>query len=274
MNLESGWASYTSAGEEIPAFTAQPPGARIPLPAVVVIHELFGVDAHIEDVTQRIAAAGYQAFAIDLWGAGGGRPPELTRERVEAMRAFLNLNPSGWSGPQAREQVLTTVAEPERSRLQATMARLFGSDEGRSARFVRYTEIARDAVRHLKAEGGASRKVGVVGFCMGGRIAGQLACSEPAVDATVVFYGSPPPIDKISTIACPVLGHYADPDPRITPLIPAFADAMFAERKSFLHHVYTAPHAFFNDTTGAYRPGAARAAWARTLSFLLDHLSA
>jgi hypothetical protein len=42
-----------------------------------------------------------------------------------------------------------------------------------------------------------------------------------------------------------VLGHYADPDPRITPHIPAFAGAMREAGKNFESHVYPAPHAFF-----------------------------
>ncbi len=104
-------------------------------------------------------------------------------------------------------------------------------------------------------------------------MSGLVACSEAPPDAAVVFYGAPPPVEKAAAVGCPVLGHYADPDPRITPAIPAFAEAMRAAGKSFQHHVYAgAPHAFFNDTARSYRPTPARAAWARTLSFLLEHL--
>lgn len=275
MRLETGWGKYESAGQSIPAFFARPPSARTLLPAVVVIHELWGVEEHIEDVTQRFAAAGYEALAPDLWAAGGVRPEAITRERVSALRGFLTANPAAWTGWQAREEALGGVAEPERGRLAATVARLMGPDEGRAERFSRYTEIFRDAIGHLRAQAGtADRKVGVVGFCLGGGIGGLLACAEPTLNAVVVFYGASPPAERIPGIACPVLGHYADPDPRITPTIPAFAEAMRASGKTFEHHVYPkAPHAFFNDTSGAYRPDPARAAWARTLSFLLSHLS-
>ena len=273
MAMQTGWLEYQSAGEAIPAFFARPPGARAPLPAVVVIHELYGVEQHIEDVTCRFAAAGYEALAPDLWSPGGARAEVITRERVAAMRAFLTANPAAWSGPEARERALAAVDEPERQRLAATMARMFGPDEGRAQRFARYTEIVRGAVAHLRAgPDAAARKIGAVGFCMGGGIAGLVACSEPALSAAVVFYGAPPPLDRVAAIDCPVLGHYADPDPRITPGIPAFAEAMRAQGKRFEHHVYGAPHAFFNDTAGAYRPDAARAAWARTLAFLLAEL--
>lgn len=277
MDLAAEWVSYDSAGQAIPTFVARPPGARAPLPAVVVIHELYGVDEHIEDVTSRFAAAGYEAWAPDLWGAGGARPEALTRARVTAARAFLNANPATWSGPAPRQQALDQVPDQaERDRLAATLGRLFGSDEGRAARFARYTEIFRDGVRHVRGRpGSADRKIGTVGFCLGGGLSGLVACSDAPPDAAVVFYGAPPPVEKAPMIGCPVLGHYADPDPRITPTIPAFAEAMRAAGKSFQHHVYPAtPHAFFNDTTRAFRPAAARAAWARTLSFLLQHLDA
>jgi carboxymethylenebutenolidase len=275
MKLETGWDSYDSAGQAIPVFFARPPGARTPLPAVVVIHELFGVDDYIEDVAGRFAAAGYEAWAADLWSAGGARPEAITRERVTAMRAFLNANPAAWSGAPARDEALARVPEPERGRLAASIARLFGSDEGRAARFARYTEILRGAVAHVRAQPAAGdRKIGSLGFCMGGGLSGLLACAEPALSAAVVFYGAPPPAERVPTVGCPVLGHYADPDPRITPTIPAFAEAMRSNGKLFEHHVYAgAPHGFFNDTAAAYRPIAARAAWARTLSFFLAHLS-
>jgi dienelactone hydrolase len=45
----------------IPAFLALP--AVTPAPAVIVFQEIFGVNAHIRDVTQRLAAAGYVAIA-------------------------------------------------------------------------------------------------------------------------------------------------------------------------------------------------------------------
>ena len=269
MKTENGWARFESAGQAIPAFFARPPGARGPLPAVVVVQEVWGVEEHIEDLVGRFAAAGYEAFAPDLWAAGGERPEVLTRARVSALRSFLVANPAAWSDADARARALALEPEPERTRLDATMARLFGSDEGRAARFVRYTEILQDGVRHLRSP--AERPIAAVGFCMGGGLAGLLACADPALRAAVAFYGPPPPVEKVAGIGCPILGHYAQNDPRITPAVPAFAEAMRASGKRFPHHVYPgAPHAFFNDTSQAYRPDAARAAWARTLSFLFE----
>lgn len=270
MKLETEWVQVESGGHGVPAYRARPPGARTPLPAVVVIQEVWGVDDHIEDVANRFAAAGYEALAPDLWSGTGARPEILTRERVNAVRAFLAASPAAWSSPEARQAALAQLPEAQRDSLAATMGGFFGSDEGRPARFARYLEIVQGAVAFLRP---ADRKVGSVGFCMGGGLSGMLAVAEPTLSAAVVFYGTPPAAEGIPRIACPVLGHYGDPDPRITPSIPAFAEAMAAAGKSFEHHVYAAPHAFFNDTSLAYRPDAARAAWARTLAFFLAHLS-
>ncbi|HEY9593185.1 MAG TPA: dienelactone hydrolase family protein, partial [Spirochaetia bacterium] len=69
-------------------YFAIPERAAPPLPGVVVISEIWGVVEHIEDVTRRIAAAGYAAFAPDLFAENGERPPALTRDRIAGLQAF------------------------------------------------------------------------------------------------------------------------------------------------------------------------------------------
>ena len=63
MSVKGEWVSYGSER----GYLAFPPRAALPLPSVVVIQEIFGVVEHIEDVTRRIAAAGYVALAPDLY---------------------------------------------------------------------------------------------------------------------------------------------------------------------------------------------------------------
>src|SRR5262249_354465 len=50
-------------------------------PAVVVIHENHGLNAHIEDVARRLAVEGYLALAPDLLSVNGGTPPEEDKAR-------------------------------------------------------------------------------------------------------------------------------------------------------------------------------------------------
>lgn len=272
MKLDTGWVTFASAGENFPAYFARPPQATPGMPALLIIHEAFGVDAYIEDVANRFAAAGYETLAPDLLSPGGTRPPELTRPRLDAASGFLNANPAAWSGAPAREAALANLPEAQRTPIAATLAKLFTPDEARAARLARYTEVLVAAVGQLKST--ASRKVASVGFCMGGALSALVAAAEPALDAAVVFYGTVPPPEKIAAIRCPMQGHYADPDPRITPHVPAFAEALQAQGVPFDVNVYAgARHAFFNDTAGSYALDASRAAFARTLSFLLRHLT-
>lgn len=74
MAIKSEWVRY---GDQV-GYLAVPELAATPLPSIVVIQEIVGVDEHIEDVTRRVAAAGYVALAPDLFSVNGERPPALT----------------------------------------------------------------------------------------------------------------------------------------------------------------------------------------------------
>ncbi len=64
------------------AYAASPAGARAPLPAVMVIHENRGLNAHTRDVARRIALAGYDAFAPDFLTPSGGTPADEDAART------------------------------------------------------------------------------------------------------------------------------------------------------------------------------------------------
>lgn len=73
--LDTGRTTYLGATGEIKAYMARPRGAA-KLPAVIVIHENRGLNAHIEDVTRRVALEGFFAFAPDLLSPLGGTPAD------------------------------------------------------------------------------------------------------------------------------------------------------------------------------------------------------
>ena len=82
-------------GDQI-GFFAVPDRAKRPLPGVIVIHEIMGLNEQIEDVTRRIAAAGYAALAPDLFAVNGERPAHFTRERLaEAWDSMRRMPPAG-----------------------------------------------------------------------------------------------------------------------------------------------------------------------------------
>ena len=93
--LESVRTSYPGATGDIQAFVSRPRESKR-LPAVIVIHENRGLNAHIEDVARRVALAGFVAMAPDLLSPQGGTPADedaarnLIRE-LDAEATVRNL---------------------------------------------------------------------------------------------------------------------------------------------------------------------------------------
>lgn len=145
---------------------------------------------------------------------------------------------------------------------------------------LRIGEAAKDirgAARHLIARDDVSpKKVGVVGFCMGGQLAlfaGQESQGE--IGAVVDFYGVHPnvPIDP-ARVKVPVQLHFGKRDANV-PEAKAreLADRLSQSSAEVYAHFYDADHAFFNDTRPAvHDSGAADEAWTRTVGFLITHL--
>jgi len=228
------------------------------------------VNEHIQDVTRRVAAAGYAALAPDLYADGGARPPPLAADRVDEALAFIRTNPSALLDAAAREAGLSGRAPAERARLGETLAAIAAQVGNRDRHAGEVTEAAR-WLREQDEAGAKTRgqRVGSVGFCMGGGLSARLACLDPELGAAVVFYGAPPPAELLPRIACPLLAFYGALDTRITSQVPAFEEALARAGKRFEKVVYEgAQHAFFNDSRPAYDVNAARDAWVRTLAFL------
>ena len=120
-------------------------------------------------------------------------------------------------------------------------------------------------------------RIGITGFCMGGRVSYLAACALPdKIRAAVPFYGGGIPIDRTATLRAPVLAFFGEDDPFI-PLdqVKALEAAAARLGKSLEVHVYPkAPHGFFCDERDSYRPEAARDAWGRLKTFFATHLKA
>jgi carboxymethylenebutenolidase len=257
-------------------YLARPERATGPLPGILVIQEAWGVDAHIEDVTRRFAAAGYLALAPDLFvGEDGKRPAPFARERMAELLAFMNAaSPTVFSDPAAREAALGKLPEAERARVGESLGGL--TTVMAPARRESLLAVVQAAARYLREERAETRgqKLGIVGFCLGGGLSALLACRDPELGASVVFYGNAPASEEIPKIGCPVLMFHGGADQRIAVQVPAFAEAMSAAGKRFERIVYDGVgHAFFNDGRPPYDVTAARDAFARTLTFFKDALA-
>jgi carboxymethylenebutenolidase len=131
------------------------------------------------------------------------------------------------------------------------------------------------AVTHL-LQHSSTKKVGVVGFCMGGQLALFAATLNPAVGAAVDFYGVHPNVKPdYSKLSGPVLGLFAEKDGFVTPQVARDVDAAIKKAgKSSEIHIYPGvDHAFFNDERAdVYNKAAAEDAWRRTLAFFRQHV--
>ncbi|MGE0747208.1 MAG: dienelactone hydrolase family protein [Rhodospirillales bacterium] len=72
--LETSRVTYPGASGPVKGYLAKPKGAPARLPGVVVVHENRGLNPHIEDVTRRVALAGFTALGVDMLSPQGGTP--------------------------------------------------------------------------------------------------------------------------------------------------------------------------------------------------------
>jgi carboxymethylenebutenolidase len=125
----------------------------------------------------------------------------------------------------------------------------------------------------LKKRPECTGKVGVVGFCYGGGIANMLATKVPDLGAAVPFYGSQPKAEDVAGIKAPLLLQYAENDDRINAGIPAYEEALKANKVKYQLYKYPGTqHGFNNDTTPRYDKAAATLAWQRTVEFFKKNL--
>jgi carboxymethylenebutenolidase len=266
MAISQEWVKF---GSHV-GYLAWPEKATLPIPSILVIQEIWGVDGHIEEVTRRFAGAGYAALAIDLYAVEGKRPETHRPERVLEAQRFMNeLPPGAWMDLKAREAALAERPAPEAQRIGETLGALFGPLAAGPKWVESLVPAVVAATRYLREDCPQSRgrKVGTVGFCMGGSLSALAACHDPDLAAAVILYGSAPPAEKIPAIRCPVLGLYGALDQRINSGLPAFEEAMKQAGKTLETRIYPgANHAFFNDGRPPYQVDAARDAFLRALT--------
>lgn len=221
----------SSDGFVFPAYVAQPTGA--PKGAIVVLQEIFGVNSHIQAVTDGYAAQGYLAVAPSTFhrvqtGVNLGYTPEDIQAGIVLKAAAEALQP----------QVMQDV------------------------------QAAIDfAAKQLPA----GQKVGVVGYCWGGLLTWRAACMLTGLSAAVPYYGGgmTQGTEPARQPTIPVMVHFGDQDTGI-PLDTVHAFA--AAQPTVDVQIYPANHGFNCDHRGSYDAPAAQLALERTLAFFAQHL--
>jgi carboxymethylenebutenolidase len=129
----------------------------------------------------------------------------------------------------------------------------------------------RGAALHLK---GATGKVAVMGFCMGGALTIAALVHIPELAAGVCFYGIPPrEFADPARIRAPFQGHFANQDDWCTPAaVNALEETLKGAGAAHEIYRYDAAHAFANERSAAYNVAAANQAWERMTGFLERNL--
>jgi carboxymethylenebutenolidase len=133
------------------------------------------------------------------------------------------------------------------------------------------------AIEYLRKLGQVMpKKIGVVGWCMGGSLSVATAMHSSNLGAAVAFYGMPRDLESVSQIQAPLLGLYGENDHGI----PLENVRAFEKRLADLgveHEIRVYPgagHAFFNNSRPqAYNQQAAEDAWQRTLNWFRKYLT-
>jgi carboxymethylenebutenolidase len=133
-------------------------------------------------------------------------------------------------------------------------------------------------------EGADNKRLGITGWCWGGRIVWLYAAHTPSLRAGVAWYGPlrgkksslrpEHPVDIAATLKAPVLGLYGGLDHGITPediaaMRKALADAGKTDCR--IDVFADAQHGFFADYRASYNAADAEIAWHRCLSWLKEH---
>jgi carboxymethylenebutenolidase len=233
--LEAGEVQIPVSGGHLPGYAARPAGAG-PFPTVLVIEEIFGVHEYIKDTCRRLAKAGYQAVAPELYA----RLADLSK-MTDTAQIF-------------REVILRAPDSQMLSDLDAAAA-------------------------WAASHGGDASRLGVTGFCRGGRDTWLYAAHNPQLKAAVAWYGpvagetsSIQPqtaLDIAAELKCPLLGLYGGQDSGIPqPLVREAETKARAAGKTVDVVVYPdAPHGFHADYRPSYRKSDAEDGWNRMLAW-------
>ncbi|MDQ6891683.1 MAG: dienelactone hydrolase family protein [Acidobacteriota bacterium] len=202
---------------------------------VLVIHEIYGASDWIRGVADQLAREGFLAVAPDLIS---GKGP----------------GGGGTDSAASRDEVVKLI-------------RGLTSEETTA----RLNAVREWAVRLPAANG----KSATVGFCWGGGQSFAYAAAQPALNAAVVYYGTPPDAAQLAKVAAPVAGFYGGDDARVTSTVTPTETEMKRLSKSYEPHVYDgAGHGFLraqDDRNGANRKAASEA-WPRMVAFLKERL--
>lgn len=128
---------------------------------------------------------------------------------------------------------------------------------------------------HAMSLPAAVRRYGTVGFCWGGSASFMHAVRAPGLGASVVYYGTSPALDLLSSVRAPVLGLYGEQDARVNATIAGADSVMRSLGRTYEQVIYAgAGHGFLRAQDGQQGANLAASvrAWPRTIQWLRQYL--
>ncbi len=216
------------------AYLALPPGDG-PAPGMVVIQEIFGINANVRAICDDYAARGFVAVSPDLfWRQQPGI--QLDSNTKEGWDKAMSLF-QGFSETKGVEDLISTLS-------------------------------------WLRAHDSCNGKVGTVGFCLGGKLAFLMA-TRSDVDASVGYYGVgiEGSVSEAGAITKPLMLHIADRDSFSSPEAQKEILTALGTNTHVAIHVYPdVDHAFARKGGDNYNADAAQLADRRTAEFFESNL--
>jgi carboxymethylenebutenolidase len=232
LPIRSTWVKVANGNLQIDAYLAQPEESGS-WPAVIVFQEIFGVNHHIRDVTERIAREGYVAIAPAIY------------------QRFAPRFETGYTSADAELGA--------RYKAQTTAAELISDTKATIAYVQALPEVKPAAIA-------------TIGFCFGGHVA-YLVATLPEIKATASFYGAgiatmtpgggTATINQTAHIQGTVYAFFGQQDTSIPAQQVEQIEAALSQAQ-IRHRIFRYPaadHGFFCDQRGSYQPKAAQAAW-------------
>lgn len=220
--------TYKSGDETVNAVLYTPQG-KGPFPALVVIHEWWGLNDWVKEEASKLADQGYVALAIDLY-----------RGKVATT-------------PDEAHQIMRGVPEDRANRDLLAASAFLGAQKNVDP-----------------------KRIGSIGWCMGGGYALNLAVADPKLKVAVINYGHLAADDAtLKKINADILGIFGGQDKGITPDdVKKFESQMKALGKPVDIHIFPdAGHGFENpNNKQAYRADDTAEAWKLTTAFLAKNL--
>lgn len=209
---------------------------KTPAPGIVLLPEVFNTNPHIRSVADGYAADGFTVIAPDVYW----------RQEPGAYLAYTDEG-------RAKAQSLRALLDTDQ-----------------------FAHDLEDTVAALRNRSDCTGRVGVMGFCLGGKFA-YLSSVRHAIDAAVSYYGVQidQHLDEAAGLKCPLLMHFAETDPHVPPeTVEAISTTFAGETRVEIHTYPGTEHGFNRYGYPPHNEAQAKVARDRTIAHFRRHLAA